>query len=173
MCLLWLSYSKNNKLVCNDKDSLICLSTAWHFNMLLLKQAQVFFLFTSETCGFKKKCFRDDAIILKMPRKASTGSLILLRGSAQCVGGCECEWVCVVSWLTSSLTAVTTPCATCWKKLAAFSRGCAVGPGWVMFPGAGTADGGLCTTDPWRPRSSPSRRLGSHVCWARSRLSKM
>ena len=144
--------------------------------MLLLKQAQVFFSIHFWHLWVLKKNV-SAMTLLFWKCKASTGSLILLRGSAKCVGGCvsasESEWVCVVSWLTSSLTAVTTPCATCWQKLAAFSRGCAVGPGWVMFPGARTADGGLCTTDPWRPRSSPSRRLGSHVCWARSKLSKM
>lgn len=42
-----------------------------------------------------------------------------------------------------------------------------------MRPGAAVADGRFCTADRWHPTPGRNRRLGSHVCWAKLRLSRM
>lgn len=46
----------------------------------------------------------------------------------------------------------------------------------VMCPGAAVADGRFFLhrrVDRWHPTPGRNRRLGSHVCWAKSRLSRM
>lgn len=104
--------------------------------------------------------------------KNLTGSLILFRGSVIWLQARACQ-CCHLTTLVASRAPVTTPCAaTCWQLASSTGRGiCRRSPQRVMFPGV--ADGGLRTTDPWHPKPGRNRRLGSHVCWAKSRHSRM
>lgn len=134
-------------------------------------------MFSDFLYGHKNKfCFescdsRDYYFILKTPLQSSTGSFILSSGNS----------IYLQSYVRARLCAVCRCCQLTGPHLQQPSQHRAyqlqpLGDPQTdrgMFPGATVADGGPCAANSWRQKSSPNRRLGGHVCWAKSTLSKM